>query len=781
MSDHGDQQHELAALRARISALCAASLRIGSSLDLETVLDEVAESARALTGARYAAIATIDETGIPVDFVTSGFTADQHRAMAEWSDGPRLFEHFRDLEGPLRIDDVPDHVRALGFSPDRLPWGTFQGTPMCHQGVHVGNFYLVEKEDGQAFTDQDEEVLVLFASHAAAAIANARTYRAERRARADLEALVDTSPVGVVVFDAATGELASLNPEARRLVDRLRTPGRPAEELLAVVTCRFADGREIALDRLPLASALGSAETVRAEEIELSTPDGRTLTTLINATPIHAEDGAVASVVVTMQDLAPLQEIERMRAEFLGTVSHELRTPLAAIKGSTAAVLGGARRFAPAETREFFRIVDEQADRMIGLVADLLDAGRIETGTLSVSPEPTEVAVLLDRARNAFTSGGGRHAVSIDLPPDLPRAMADRDRIEQVLNNLLANAARHAPDTSPIRIEAERDGVHVAISVADKGRGIAPERLGRLFRKYAGTGNGAGRTSGLGLSICKGLVEAHGGRIRAESAGIGQGTRVTFTIPVAEQGGEAAVRAAGRSRAASPVAGRPTPILVVDDDPQTLRYVRDTLADAGYAALVTGNPAELAPIVRAEKPGLVLLDLMLPDTDGIELMQTVPELADLPVIFISGYGRDETIARALEAGADDYIVKPFSPTELTARIAAALRRHADPETFVLGELAIDYDRREVSVAGRPVTLTASEYGVLRVLSRNVGRVATYDALLRQVWGENGSGDPKRVRAVVKRLRAKLGDDASDPTWILNERGIGYHMARTARP
>ena len=320
-------------------------------------------------------------------------------------------------------------------------------------------------------------------------------------------------------------------------------------------------------------------------------------------------------------------------------------------------------------------------------------------------------------------------------------------------------------------------------------RSRSPTRAGASRRSaWAGCsastpapGDGAGRTSGLGLSICKGLVEAHGGRIRAESAGIGQGTRVTFTIPVAEQGGEAAVRAAGRFRAASPVAGRPTPILVVDDDPQTLRYVRDTLADAGYAALVTGNPAELAPIVRAEKPGLVLLDLMLPDTDGIELMQTVPELADLPVIFISGYGRDETIARAIEAGADDYVVKPFSPTELTARIAAALRRHADPETFVLGELAIDYDRREVSVAGRPVKLTASEYGVLRVLSRNVGRVATYHALLRQVWGENGSGDPKRVRAVVKRLRAKLGDDATDPTWILNERGIGYHMARTARP
>ena len=278
-------------------------------------------------------------------------------------------------------------------------------------------------------------------------------------------------------------------------------PCASAEQLLGVITCRRGDGREIALDRLPLAEALRGAE-----EIELSVPDGRRVTTLINATPIHGEDGAVASVVVTMQDLAPLQALERMRAEFLGMVSHELRVPLTSIKGSTAAALGAARLVAPAETREFFRIIDDQADRMIGLIADLLDAGRIEAGTLSVAPEPSEVAALVDQARGTFISGGGRHAVWIDLPP----VLADRQRIVQVLNNLLANAARHAPDTAAIRIAAERDGEHVAVSVSDEGRGIAPERLGQLFRKYAAAGERDGGVGGgLGLAICKGLVEGH--------------------------------------------------------------------------------------------------------------------------------------------------------------------------------------------------------------------------------------------------------------------------------
>ena len=125
-------------------------------------------------------------------------------------------------------------------------------------------------------------------------------------------------------------------------------------------------------------------------------------------------------------------------------------------------------------------------------------------------------------------------------------------------------------------------------------------------------------------------------------------------------------------------------ILVVDDDPQTLRYARDALDEAGYVPLVTGDSKELRELLVTEKPQLVLLDLMLPGADGIELMEHIPELADLPAIFLSGYRRDETIARALELGAADYVVKLFSPTELTARVQAALRRSAGPTPLCWG-------------------------------------------------------------------------------------------------
>ncbi|MCY3758424.1 MAG: response regulator [Acidobacteria bacterium] len=783
MTDIDKLRRENEELREWISKLSAASLRINGSLDFGTVLRETVESARALTGARYGVIVTIDDSGQVQDYVSSGFTPEEDERLVNWPQGLQLYEHLRDQPGPLRLRDLSGYVRSLGFSLELIQATTFQGTPMHHRGVHVGNFFLAEKESGGEFTSEDEQVLVLFASQAAAAIANARTHRAERQARADLEALVETSPVGVVVFGARTGHPLRFNREARRIAEGLSQPGQSPEQLLETITYRRADGRKISLNEFPLAQELSTATTVRAEEIVLEVPDGRGVKTLINATPIRSADGEVDSMVVTMQDLAPLEELERSRTEFLSLVSHELQAPLTSIKGSTATVLGASPSLEMAEMRQFFHIIDEQADHMRGLISDLLDAGRIETGTLSVAPEPTEVANLVEQARNTFLSGGGKHTVLIDLPPNLPPVLADRRRIVQVLNNLFSNASRHAPDSSPIRVAAVRDGVHVAISVSDEGQGVPPDVLPYLFRKHTRVGaddqeHGI-RGSGLGLAICKGLVEAHGGRIRAESGGQGQGTKFTFTIPVAEQAANVGATGSVRSSSRLPrKGGERRRILVVDDDPQTLCYVRDALTAADYSPLVTGDPQEVSELVKTKRPHLVILDLMLPGTGGIELMERLPDLADLPVIFISGYGRDETIARALETGAADYILKPFSPTELVARVQAALRGVAEPpEPFQLGNLAINYDQRLVTMAGHPVHLTATEYEMLRVLSVNAGRVTTYDSLLRRVWSGKDTGDSQSVRAYVKRLRRKLGDDAANPEFIFNVRQIGYRMPK----
>ena len=516
MENAQEQQPENPALRARLLRLNEAALRVHASLDLSAVLQGILDGARALTGARYAAIATTDKTGQVREFVASGLTPGGPRRLVAPA-GERLFEQLRHLMGmPARA--------------------ALQATPMHHRGAHVGDIFLGDKHSGEAFTSEDEEVLLLFASQAAAAIANARSHREEQRARAGLEVLIEASPVGVVVFDAGTGDPVSFNQESRRIVEGLRRPEQPVEALLTTVTCRRSDGRVVPLAEWPLLQS-SSGETVHAEEMTLTVPDGRRVEVLVNAAPIRSAAGEVDSVVVTLQDLTPLGELERLRGEFLSVVSHELRAPLTSIKGSAATLLGASQPPDPAEVVQFFRIIDQQADHMRSLINDLMDAERIETGTLSIAPEPVAVADLVDQARITFLSGGGRQAVRIELPPDLPRVLADPQRIVQVLNNLFSNAARHSPASSPIRIAACADGEHVAVSVSDEGRGVPPEQLPHLFRKHGVGARGArkdGRPrSGLGLSICKGLVEAHGGRIRAENGRGNRGTRFTFTIPVA--------------------------------------------------------------------------------------------------------------------------------------------------------------------------------------------------------------------------------------------------------
>ena len=790
MQEADEHRREITELRERLTRLSEASLRVSESLDPDTVLQEVMDSARALTGARFGGIMAFDESGQLLEFITSGMPPEEQQRMLDLPEGPALFEYFSSIQGPLRFGDVASQMRSLGF-PD-LPIQTLLGAPMRHRGEHVGNLYVAEKEGGREFTREDEETLVMFASQATLVVVNARRHREEQRARADLEALINTSPVGVAVFNATTGAPVSFNREARRIVDGLRNPDQSPEQLLEVLTCRRADGREVSLLESSLPELLRAGETVRVEEMVLRVPDGRSVTTLVNATPIYSAEGRVESVVVTLQDMTPLEDLERLRAEFLGMVSHELQTPLASIRGSATTLLDDEPDLDPAEMRQFHRIIQREASRMRGLISDLLDVARIETGTLPVAPGPAELAALVDEARNAFLSAGGGNHLRIELPPDLPWVLADRRRIVQVLGNLLANAARHSPESSAIRVAAVREDIHVAVSVIDEGRGVAAERLPHLFRKFSRSegedpGRGLGG-SGLGLAICKGIVEAHGGRIWAESDGEGLGARFTFTIPVVLEAGTDAAAGPARLSAPSRRSERGQKrILVVDDDPQALRHVRDALSKLGYAPIVTADPEAVGRLIEAEKPHLVLLDLMLPGTDGIELMQGIFEIADLPVIFLSVYGQDEVIARAFDTGAADYVVKPFSPTELAARIRAALRRReaaARPEPtgpYVLGELTIDYAGRRVSLAGRPVRLTAIEHQLLVELSVHAGLVLTHEHLLQRVWGLGNSGDSRPVRTAVKNLRRKLGDDANSPRYIFTEPRVGYRMAMGETP
>ena len=208
---------------------------------------------------------------------------------------------------------------------------------------------------------------------------------------------------------------------------------------------------------------------------------------------------------------------------------------------------------------------------------------------------------------------------------------------------------------------------------------------------------------------------------------------------------EEAASAAGAAlettaRAAHPRAGKRTRVLAVDDEPQLLRFLRGVLTDAGYTSFGTGDPTEILPLLEAEDPHIILLDLVLPGTTGFDVLKRIRDVSEVPVIFLSAHDRDEEIVRALSLGADDYMVKPFSPSELLARVEAALRRRAMPgpaesrKPYRAGDLTIDYGDRRVTVSGRPVELTATEYRLLTELSANAGRVVTHGQILQRVWG-----------------------------------------------
>jgi two-component system, OmpR family, KDP operon response regulator KdpE len=220
-------------------------------------------------------------------------------------------------------------------------------------------------------------------------------------------------------------------------------------------------------------------------------------------------------------------------------------------------------------------------------------------------------------------------------------------------------------------------------------------------------------------------------------------------------------------------------ILIVEDDEDTAEVVCTLLEDAGFqtAAVDTGNDA--ISKISKKAPDLVLLDLNLPDINGIDVLRHVRSHSSLPLIVLSGFGKDRDRVVALEAGADDYMGKPFSPEELVARVKALLRRvewTPKPETHInVRDLELDMPRRQATIRGRKLHLTPIEYGILVLLMRNAGHVVTHAELLRAVWGGQYEGDFSVLRVNISRLRQKLEENQRRPSYIVTAPGQGYWM------
>ena len=221
-------------------------------------------------------------------------------------------------------------------------------------------------------------------------------------------------------------------------------------------------------------------------------------------------------------------------------------------------------------------------------------------------------------------------------------------------------------------------------------------------------------------------------------------------------------------------------VLIVDDEPPIRKFLRASLTGAGWVIEEAGTGAEGLRLAASHPPDAVLLDLGLPDLDGVEVVRRLREWSAVPILIVSARGRERDKIEALDAGADDYVTKPFAVGELIARLRAALRRSARPEgepdaIVRTGPLTIDFARRRVTVEDREVRLTPIEYRLLSALARHPGRVLTHATLLREVWGPGAADQHHYLRVFMAQLRRKLEREASRPELLLTEPGVGYRM------
>lgn len=471
----------------------------------------------------------------------------------------------------------------------------------------------------------------------------------------------------------------------------------------AQATCAFyfgALGALILTRRVvkPLESLAGAARQVETGDRTVRVPEGTGDDELRDlARAFNAMVAANETAFHKLEDQnRALEEVNRLKDEFLSTVSHELRTPLTSIRGAVGVIGDGVAGPVTDKQRKFLDIARNNTDRLTRLINDLLDLSKMEAGKMTFQMAPVGVSGLLKEAGTTFMVAAQEKGLelAVDLPDEALTVSADRDKIMQVLSNLLSNGVKFT-DKGGIRLWARRKGEFIAIGVSDSGPGIPEAERERVFSKFHQVDSSSTRKkggTGLGLPICKHIVEAHGGEIRVEEAATadggrswledleqaqGPGTSFVFTLQVTVP-----AQATADDTAQAAAAGQAT-VLVVDDDPDVRSILRTSLEGGGYVVYEAASGEEALRLARGLKPDLATVDLMLPDIDGfgvIEKLKDDPATAQIPVVVVSALERDAEAARFQLA---DYFVKPIRPRDVVGRIEELLQTRTGGPRSVL--------------------------------------------------------------------------------------------------
>ena len=478
---------------------------------------------------------------------------------------------------------------------------------------------------------------------------------------------------------------------------------------------------------------------------------------------MYGSTGRVTAVVSLFRDVTRAREAEQLKDDFLSLVSHELRTPLTTIQGAAHILLAQGDDLAP-EARAALRLdIASESDRLGRMLRNMLSLAAYQAGRLHVERDPFLVQPLLRRVAAEAQTRYPAHRVAFHGPHDLPVASGDEELIEQVVRNLVENAAKYSPDGGAITLHAEGADDGLIVRVADEGPGIAPEEQAKIFGRFHRASSG---TQGMGLGLYL-WPAARGGAWRAHLGGERTGTGGDVQLHPARSNRR---RRKGRGMVKKPV------ILVVDDEPPIVRLVRLKLEGDGFAVHTAHRGEDALALLEDEPIDLVVLDVTMPGMDGFETLRRIRAHANVPVIMLTARTLDGDKLRGLTSGADDYLTKPFNPDELTARIVAVLRRSDGRQTgadkrLEYGDLVIDLAQRRVTRRDEEIRLSRTEWELLAELATNAGKVLLHGELLTRIWGSEFRDESQYLRTWVSRLRHKLGDDALITTFP----GLGYRM------
>ena len=446
-------------------------------------------------------------------------------------------------------------------------------------------------------------------------------------------------------------------------------------------------------------------------------------------------------------------ETDRLRSALLTSISHDLRTPLASILGSATSLPRRATRSTRTTRLDLTRNIQDEAERLNRFIGNLLDMTRLESGPLRLDTGPIELSDVIGTALRRARKILAGHRTQIDLAA---RPADARRRCGAVRAGAVQPAGqrrKYAPAGSLITIRAWRDDGRVAMQVMDEGPGIPPVDLERIFDKFYRVGGADRRRAGtgLGLAICRGFVEAMDGTITASNRTDRSGAMFTIKLPAFV----AAERPIGDDRVTT--ASGPLRILVVDDEPAILRFLRAGLGSQGYLVVEAATGQAALDAVKQRRADLIVLDLGLPDIDGLDVIRRIREGGAMqPIIVLSSRDDEAAKVAALDLGADDYVTKPFGIDELLARIRAAqrhrLQQQGEKPIFRTGDLTMDLVRRIVTVRGKEVKFSPREYDLLRLLVAHAGKVLTHNMILREVWG------PEYRRAVPADLHPGVASE-----------------------